>query len=311
MSELRAPGLAIRAWWIFRQRGLRGLLHAIARRGLRYTRFIRRVSKRELLQGRRVFSVRGLELEVPPDMAWAFRDGSYHEHNVEFWLERILRSREGSVFYDVGSNCGYYTVGMAPLAKRVYAFEPAPQVREVLERNIRRNGIENVTVFPCALGEKRDSAQLTLYSVSANNTLLGRCADIVGDLPIEGRTRVDVIPLDELVGAGDVLPPDAMKIDAEGSEIFILRGAREVLAEYRPTVVMEYDERHARNAGHSLADLRDELGQHEYLLYGLSDPMFADGHDKTLRQLDDESATIGTLVALPSSLAERLVPAPS
>src|SRR4051794_1125409 len=77
-------------------------------------------------------------LEVPGDMAWCFDGGSYYERNVATWFERIALSLGGAAVYDIGANCGYYSLLAAQAGATVYAFEPVDATFETLERNVRQ-----------------------------------------------------------------------------------------------------------------------------------------------------------------------------
>lgn len=286
---------------IFEEGGVRAVARTIARRGIRAPRLFWHLSKADLLHGRRVLHVDDSTFEVPDDMAWAFRDGSYYERNVEHWIKRILRSINAPVFYDIGANYGYYTIAMASIAETVYAFEPTSTTFAVLARNVERNHMTNVTILPLALGEARGVARMTLYSSSGNNSLIARTNDAVAHLEVHGYEEVQTEPLDQLFRERRLAPPSLIKIDTEGSEVSVLRGARELLSTHHPFVVMEYDASSTQDAGHSLAELRDELYRHAYTLYGLNNALEGDRHDTSLHSVDDNPRAVGTLMAMPPS----------
>src|SRR6266481_945736 len=77
-------------------------------------------------------------LEVPGDMAWCFEGGSYYERNVAAWFERITRALGGGAVYDVGANCGYYSLLAAQAGATVYAFEPVRATFETLRGNLEQ-----------------------------------------------------------------------------------------------------------------------------------------------------------------------------
>jgi len=259
----------------------------------RRLRIYRHASKRELIRGRRVFRLNGSSLEVPAERAWAYADGTYYEKNVLHWLRRAAAAIEAPVFYDVGANCGQYTVTLASAAKSVYAFEPIQATYAVLERNIARNGLTNVTPFRLALGDAGGRATFFLYSSSGLNSAVPR-----RERPT-GKEEVEVVTVDELLDEKQVQPPDLVKIDTEGSELFVLQGARRMIRAFSPVVFLEFDPEKTCAAGYSFADIQDELSRYSYSIFGLSDPFTGDPQDTTLHRLDGASEHPGNLVAIP------------
>jgi len=139
----------------------------------------------------------------------------------------------GDVFWDVGANIGFYSlIGAAVVGRggRVVAFEPEPTSRARFEENVARNGSDQITVVPRALGAERTT--LMLETASRASAGVHRLAGVAGP-GLDGATiPVEVVPGDALVDEG--LPvPQAMKIDVEGAEIDVLRGMPRTLADPR------------------------------------------------------------------------------
>jgi FkbM family methyltransferase len=237
----------------------------------------------------------GSVLEIPAERAWAYADGAYYEKNVMHWLRVVATAIERPVFYDIGANCGQYAVFLASTADRVFAFEPIQSTYAVLERNIVRNGLANVTPLRLALGDAKGKAPFFLYSSSGLSSAIPPPPGVFA----EAQEEVEVATLDELLDDGKVLPPDLMKIDVEGSELFVLRGARRTIGEFSPILVLEFDPEKARAAGYSLAEIQAELSRSSYLVFGLSDPFKGDAGDTRLHSLDEGLEQAGNLIALP------------
>lgn len=141
---------------------------------------------------------------------------------------RALRdaSSKDKVFVDIGSHVGYYTVRLAKYYKKVVAIEPNPYSIQALKENIRLNNLTNVEVIECACGDVESEA--VLYDRGAMATLLPvvECWE---------RIKVKVKPLDDLVEKADVI-----KIDAEAYEEKILLGAKRILSECKPVIIIEH-----------------------------------------------------------------------
>ncbi len=206
--------------------------------------------------------------------------------NLRYWMGTLARAVGGRelVVYDIGANDGELSLplfdsggasGASPRRgarssdgnaadKRaghlsVIAFEPAPAARARLVRraeecalSVSLWGTADVTIIPLALGEVDDTTHLEIYSDDTFSSLFGRpTADLERyRLELVERVEVRVRPLDDLVEAGTVPPPSLIKIDVEGAERSILRGAARTLKTYRPPVIVEYSCVNTQNAGY-------------------------------------------------------------
>jgi len=135
-----------------------------------------------------------------------------------------FKPQKGDIFIDVGAYVGVFTLEGAQAVGEtgsVIAVEPEPRNRDLLLKNIQANGIKNVTLVTKAIGDEKGKAKLYLSSHSASHSISQR----VGDNYIE----VDVDTLDNLVSELGLKRVDFIKIDAEGSELEVLKGAGNIL----------------------------------------------------------------------------------
>ena len=130
-----------------------------------------------------------------------------------------------SIVLDIGAHIGTLTIPFAAKAKKVYSFEPTPTTRSYLEKNIALNNLQNVTVFPFALGSK--DADIFIHVTSdldaGQNTLSEK-----DGIPVAVRR------LDDLVQKAD-----AIKIDVEGFECEVFEGGRKLLTTQHPAIFSE------------------------------------------------------------------------
>jgi FkbM family methyltransferase len=129
--------------------------------------------------------------------------------------------RAGDLFADVGANIGSYAIlASGVIGCRTIAFEPDPAAAAALERNITLNKIaERVELRIAAVGHRDGEARLSIGLDTQNHVLCG--ADAIGrSVPMQSLDRV-------LFGNDRV--PILIKIDVEGYEAEVLRGARAVL----------------------------------------------------------------------------------
>jgi len=138
-------------------------------------------------------------------------------------LSRLCRP--GSVAFDVGANVGLFSVALAQAVGptgRVVAIEPYPESIEHLIENLRRNAIDNVVVVPMAVGATTGTGR---FIPSLDPALIQ-----VEATAAEAGSTVAIATLDDLwrdLGSPSV---SVLKIDVEGSEVGVLRGATALLA---------------------------------------------------------------------------------
>jgi FkbM family methyltransferase len=161
--------------------------------------------------------------------------------------------RPGGVFVDVGANVGFHTVAAARLvggAGHVYAVEPQPWALDLLRANVWRHGLANVSVLPYAASDASGTLRL---SVEPGHRSGARIAE-AGDLEVDAARLDDLLP--------DVVV-DVLKVDVEGAEPLVLRGARAILSR-SPGLLAVVEFRHERHlSGESPEDalaLYESLG---------------------------------------------------
>lgn len=263
---------------------------------VRAVRWIRYATEGRLRQrtGRlKTVQVGGSVMRVPEDMRWAFAGGTYYERTVTEWLQCLVKSAPSNVFYDIGGNYGYYTLLLAPEVEQVHVFEPVSSTLEVLRMNVERNHLNNVTVHGVGLADASGTAEIRLFSSSGNNSLF----DVTAGATVRriGTEAIRLETLDGLVFDHGLPTPGLIKMDVEGAELRVLQGARQVLRQFHPTLIMEFYGPHFEKAGYSSADVVDELLAAGYAIYGVSET----ADDKRLHKLADFSfLQIGTLIAI-------------
>ncbi len=182
---------------------------------------------------------------------WRLWKGRW-EAPVHHFLRETLRP--GDVFFDVGAYMGEYSLLAARLVQpngRVYAFEPDPVARRLLERNLARNGAANVVVIPSALMDRAGRAWLDGQSWRE----LGSSDSTVSSRP--GAVEVETTTLGGFCQRHQI-SPSVVKIDTPGAEPEVVAGGTEVLRNAR-IVIVELNERKLRQVGHDPTAFLDSL----------------------------------------------------
>lgn len=191
--------------------------------------------------------------------AWRVQTLFTKEPDTIEWIAGFAR---GAVLIDIGANVGMYTIWAAVTrGARVYAFEPESQNYAVLNRNIARNHVADRAIAYCAsLSDKVAFGQLRLSEFVIGSSVHQYSAR--GETETKRGTFCQgsySSTLDTLVAEGIVPVPDHVKIDVDGIEPRIVRGARSTFANPRiKSVLIEVD---TRIEDHwNMVDLMLELG---------------------------------------------------
>lgn len=167
---------------------------------------------------------------------WSYEPTNPHGDDVGLSVLDGL-PRDATV-YDVGAHVGEYAIPIAvDTNRRVVAFEPNGESAARFERNVAKNDVDDrVELHRMGLGavdETRTFYRSTFSKLSA----FDRDAATRWGGSISGTTPVPIRRIDALVG--EFTPPDAMKIDVEGAELAVLRGATKTVETHRPLLIVE------------------------------------------------------------------------
>jgi FkbM family methyltransferase len=194
------------------------------------------------------------------------RYGDFERAERNF-AQRLLKP--GDVFVDVGANIGLYSVlaaGLVGAKGRVIAFEPSRRTYLRLLENVRRNRFQNVECVNAALSDVSGTTRLYAGGpdMDAWNSL---SQSTNGRSP--AAEEISTTTWDEY-SAKHALEDRVtlMKIDVEGWETAVLRGARRALGgQNAPILQVEFCEENARAAGSSCSDLQNAILELGYEIY--------------------------------------------
>jgi FkbM family methyltransferase len=199
----------------------------------------------------------------------------YSEPETAAFVRRFLKP--GMVFWDIGAHIGEYSLLAArqvgPSGK-VEAIEPQPAIRGYLKSNVELNGFQNIRVHNYAASSQRGEAtlQLTEEPSMAHLTNGSRAPNRgAGSRPASQEIRVPTISLDAFLAFTGKIP-HLVKVDVEGAEKLVLKGADSLLSiedETAPVWVMEYSPRNCSANGYPAASLLETFCAKGYMIYSL------------------------------------------
>jgi FkbM family methyltransferase len=156
----------------------------------------------------------------------------HYELDIQDLLKHELKA--GQTFFDIGANAGFFTLVAAKLvgpSGKCVAFDPAPDNDRSIREQLELNSLNNCIAVPKAVGGQAGTAMFAFSAPGSATGHLGAASN--GEHAIE----VQVITLDQ--AASQYGRPDFIKLDVEGAEMDVLRGAANVLSNIRPRWLIE------------------------------------------------------------------------
>lgn len=178
--------------------------------------------------------------------------GIYEKDKQQVCLRLI---HPGMTVYDIGAQAGFYSLAFSRLVStgHVYSFEPFSENCTSLLDHLRLNNIQNVIVHQVAIS---DRSGLVDFRIGISNAM----GSIINEPSIY---RVYTVTIDELVEKNGLPPPDLVKMDVEGSEASVLRGAVRVLQARRSVWMVAL---HGRQPAQECWDIFE---QHAYSIFDM------------------------------------------
>ncbi len=189
----------------------------------------------------------------------------YESDNFQFLKDQ---SRNGSVIIDIGAHIGLFAVRAAQIVGKggkVYAFEPTPSTFSVLKETIKINNAGDIVQPQEEAVSEKDG--LTLFYISGtkgdnSNSLVGHRRDRKQE-----KVEVKLVSLDSFVSKNNIRKVDLVKIDAEGVEAQVLKGAVDTLSKFKPKCILSLHPVAITANGDNLADIYDFLIRMEYKVF--------------------------------------------
>jgi FkbM family methyltransferase len=228
------------------------------------------------------------------------REGQFESAEFAF-VSRFVRP--GMTVLDIGAHHGFYTLLLSKrvgLDGRVFAFEPSPRERGALLRHVRINRCRNVSVDGLALGSEEGEASLFVVQGEQTgcNSLRSPARDVTGEL---NPTPVHIVRLDDWLARRKIERVDFVKLDVEGGELGVLKGAKKLLERGpHPVILVEVQDIRTAPWGYPAKEILNYLSGWGYKWYRL----LGDG---SLTDLDITSEAFdGNFVACPSESTAAL-----
>ena len=216
-----------------------------------------------------------------------------HSHNFSYLLKSqrlgdsmpvavFLQTQFGKVAIDVGANRGYLSVAMSRQFEHVFAFEPDESNRQKLLETLEVNQVKNVQIFNSALSNVNGSGELRYSTSHGHHTLeADHLTKSIGKQPVVTQRLDDFAELNQITSI------DLLKIDVEGHELSVLRGAEKLLREMRiKSVIFEHSLALTEVQSRSPFEVFDLLISFGFEIWTLDNQIVARNEMKLINQAD-------------------------
>lgn len=237
----------------------------------------------------RTFCFRGISMKV--DISKSMGSSIYwrgaHDWRPIFVLEKILQ--KGNTVIDIGANQGEYALWAArktTASGKVLAFEPMDEVFAQLKENISLNPNYNDTIHAIQMGLSDNPGEINLYGKKGSNEGVNTIYPTPEHTFLIQKIKLDTLDNQlENLNSGQV---DLIKIDVEGAELQVLKGATKSLAQYRPFLIIEINKEACKSAGYEAQDILEFLMNFGYAFKQIG----LRGKLKSINHLQDEFCNI-------------------
>jgi FkbM family methyltransferase len=194
------------------------------------------------------------------------KSGVWEPAAIKICLDKM---RPGGTFLDVGANVGVFSlsVACATTDASVHAFEPVPDNFRVLERNVKVNCLDHrIVLNRLAVGDQCKSMSIAV------NGQLSHITQGKDNQPLPTVT-VNAVTLDQYCATNHITDVRLLKCDVEGFELKVLHGAKEVLEDHKPAIMVEICKEWTNRYSYSPEDIFSYLRDFGYS----GNPLSGDG----------------------------------
>jgi len=201
-----------------------------------------------------------------------FNSGQLYEPETSRLLIGLLEP--GDSFIDIGGHIGYFSLLAAAIvgpSGKILTFEPETTNQDRLRANISDNHYNNINLVPCAVGESTEDVQFYINQDNDGGHAMWDISRHEFNIKSRENTEIRTVPqttLDLYLQNTDLGKLRMIKMDVEGSELKVLRGAKQTLLKYQlPFIIAEVNRYALAQLGSSEEDLRSYMSELGYEAY--------------------------------------------
>ena len=234
-------------------------------------KFFKRLKSKPKVKGIDFIEYEGFRLNFSKDTSIVERfkrDGSYEPEFIHHLVE-TLKEQSSGAFLDIGANIGMIALSVLKHCPNImiYAFEPGPHQFELLQKTLSDNKLsEKIKAYDIALKDETGEATFQIHD---SEDVSG---DGFSDSQRGGKTYAITVKTEKIDnwwnenGRPEI---GTLKIDTEGAELWILKGAHEMIMDQQPVLYLEINDKNIRNYPYEIDDLLRHIKALNYTIDSL------------------------------------------
>lgn len=166
-----------------------------------------------------------------------------------------------AIVFDVGAYIGVYTFVACEILETgmIYTFEPNPDSAKRIEETITRNNVTQIQLNNSAVGDYTGTVQFSIHKTPVQSSIHNQTS--------QGGIEIPIITLDHYCHKQEIDRIDLLKIDVEGAELMVLRGAEKMIEMVSPLMIVELHKGESKRFGYTVAETIQFLWDAGYSLY--------------------------------------------
>jgi FkbM family methyltransferase len=175
---------------------------------------------------------------MPDDL---FYSELYFTYTLEEGTSNFFRTfiYNNDIIFDIGANIGFMSLQFASIASNgmIFSFEPMPSTYKKLTRNISENHFLSNRIKSIRKAVSDKAGTLNLYLPNdKHHGLVSFSSEVSNDNTV---TIVDTCCIDDFIKENNIVKVDLMKIDVEGAEALVIKGAMKSIFLFKPSIMIE------------------------------------------------------------------------
>lgn len=228
-----------------------------------WRKFLEELSKGKVIKRRLPSKFNKTPFFVSPDAQLKFLKPNNSAFSADLLKVAIEHIKSGDVVWDIGANVGVFTFAAASLVGsdgHIFAVEPDIWLANLINKSarLRANSNFNINVLPAAVSDCNNIETLLIADRGRASNALAKVKGRTQMGGIREKSLVPTVTLDQILSASP--SPSFIKIDVEGAEIEVLKGACKILSKIRPIIYCEI-------GSEQTSDVTNILKSAKYILY--------------------------------------------
>jgi FkbM family methyltransferase len=205
----------------------------------------------------------------------------FENNTIDFFKKSL---KKGMTVFDIGANIGIYSLIASNKIKKegkVFSFEPSDWAYKRLLHNIKFSKYSNIIINNTGIADNTGELKFYVCEDDAYNS--------IGNTPMKniiGVNTINVFSLDDYVSMNNIKKVDIIKVDTEGAEFLVFKGAEKTLKKHAPIIFFEYNPHAVKGFNYSSLDAINLIKSHGYRCYEFVENELVEIKDNIIKSFD-------------------------